>query len=203
MKACRWVVGAFLVASLSWQSVSDATIVRAVGLSKLVEVSDWVVVGTVTSVQSHFVTVGQTQRMVTDATLQIDHVVMAPSPGAQGTTTDPTPSEAGAVITVRTLGGTVDGVAQAVLGEAVLRPGSTNLLFLRRGYDNAFHVSGMAQGEYVVQADAQGQLRLKPSPGLDVVVNPEQSAIKTLAGRTLEQVELLVGETANKVRKIP
>ncbi|MGC4068749.1 MAG: hypothetical protein QM784_29710 [Polyangiaceae bacterium] len=203
MKACRWVVGAFLVASLSWQSASDATIVRAVGLAKLVQVSDWVVVGTVTSVQSHYVTVGQTKRMVTDATLQIDHVVLAPSERSLGTATETTSSEAGSVVTVRTMGGTVDGIAQAVLGEAVLRPGSTNLLFLRRGYDNAFHVSGMAQGEYVLQADAQGQLRLKPSPGLDVVVNPEQSAIKTLTGRTLDQVELLVGETANQVRKIP
>jgi hypothetical protein len=202
MKACRWVLGAFLVATLSWQSASEATIVRPVPLAKLVEVSDGVVIGTVTSVRSHYVSFGRTKRMVTDATLQIDHVVLAP-PAAAGATPAPAPIEAGSTITVRTMGGTLDGIAQAVLGEAVLRPGTTNLLFLWRGNDNAFRVAGMAQGEYVVQADEQGQLRLRPSPGLDVVVNPEQSAIKTLAGRTLDQAQLLVGETATKIRKIP
>jgi hypothetical protein len=167
-------------------------------LGKLVEISDWVVVATVTSVKSQYVTIGGTKRMVTDATLQIDHALTANRVAAEGAG-----SGDGEIVTVRTLGGTIDGVAQAVLGEAVLNPGSTNLLFLRRGNDKQFHVAAMAQGEYVVFGDEQGQLRLRPSPGLDVVTDPEQSVVKALAGRTLTQAEAIVTETASKARQIP
>lgn len=198
MKACRWVVGALLAATLSWQNQSEATVVRAIPLGKLVEISDWVVVATVTSVKSQYVTIGGAKRMVTDATLQIDHALTANRVAADGAG-----SGDGETVTVRTLGGTIDGVAQAVLGEAVLNPGSTNLLFLRRGNDQQFHVAAMAQGEYVVFGDEQGQLRLRPSPGLDVVTDPEQSVVKALAGRTLTQAEAIVTETASKARQIP
>lgn len=194
MKARRWVWAAILGIAFSWQARSDATVVRAVPLAALVEVSDWIVVATVTDSRSHYADVGGTRRVVTDTTLQVDLPL----------TLDRSESSGGAdMVTVRTLGGTLGSVAHVVLGEAVLRPASTNLLFLRQASDGEFHVSAMAQGEYVVATDDEGQLRLHRSPGLDAITNPEDSAVAVLANRTLEQAEALVAVNAGKARMMP
>ena len=178
-------------AVVGWQANSDANVANAVPLGTLVQLSDSVVVATVTGVSCHYETIGDKRRMVTDTTLQVDHSVSGNA------------TASGEVITVRTLGGTIGDLAQVILGEAVLAPGSTNLLFLRQGKDGLLHVSAMAQGEYVVAPDQDGQLRLRPSPGLDVVVNPEKSAVTALAGRTLDQAESLVAANTGKSRQVP
>lgn len=176
---------------MAWQGASEASVANAVPLERLLGVSEQVVVATVTSAHSHYEKVGGSSYIVTDTTLQVDHVIDGPS------------GLAGQPIVVRTLGGTVGDLAQVILGEAVLAKGSTDLLFLRRGKDGSLHVSAMAQGEYVVVSESGGELRLKPSPGLDVMVNPETSAVAVLAGRTLGQAEAIVGQARSKVRQVP
>lgn len=191
MKAFGRVMGIALGLSLSWQGISGASVANAVPLSSLMSVSDQVVVATVTSVSSHYEKVAGSNRIVTDTTLQVDHVVAGDS------------GLVGGPIVVRTLGGTVGDLAQLVLGEAVLAPGTTDFLFLRKGTDGRLHVSAMAQGEYIVVSESGGALKLRQSPGLDVVVNPSQSAVAALAGRTLEQAEAIVAQAGGKVRKLP
>lgn len=190
MKAFRWVLSATLAAALGWQGQSAATVVQAIPLGELVSMSEWVVFATVKSSRSHFETIGGSRRMVTDTLIQIDRAV---TPNRASTN-----FETG-TLTVRTLGGTVGEVAQVVLGEAVLPSGTQQLLFLDEGRDSTFRVSAMAQGQYPVTHDDEGQPILQRSPGLDVVVNLEQSAVTALAGRSVEQAQALV----ENVRRIP
>jgi hypothetical protein len=163
-------------------------------LRDLVNMSEWVVVAEVTSARSHFETIGGARRLITDTTLQVTNAV-TPNRSSREL-------ESGTIV-VRTLGGTVGDVAQVVLGEAVLPRGTSQLLFLDEGSDHQFRVSAMAQGQFPVAVDAQGQKRLRPSSGLDVVVNAQQSAVHDLAGRTLEQAQSLVQTINQNVRRMP
>ncbi|HEY5957820.1 MAG TPA: hypothetical protein VIV60_14760 [Polyangiaceae bacterium] len=190
MKRSRWVFGAIVGMALGWQTGSYATLVQAIPLADLIELSESVVVATVVDSTSHYATVRGHRRMVTDTTLLVDHVITAKAPSAA-------PAQS---IHVRTLGGTSDGVVQSVLGEAVLETQSTNLLFLRRGSDGELWVAAMAQGEYPLENTADGQSRLHASPGLDVVRNPEQSVVSVLSGTTLQQAETLVKTHLPKAR---
>ena len=64
---------------------------------------------------------------------------------------------AGEVITVRQLGGVVDGISQVVPGNARLTPGETAVLFLDADETLPFHyVVGMAQGKFTVQPAPDG-----------------------------------------------
>jgi hypothetical protein len=190
MKAFRWILGASLIAGVGWQSQSAATVVAAIPLADLVGMSEWVVVATVKSARSHYETIGGSRRMVTDTELSIDEALM-PNRSSNGVET--------ATLTVRTLGGTIGDVAQYVPGEAVLAQGTTHLLFVDEGSDSVFRVSAMAQGQYPITLDEQGKRKLLPSPGLDVVIHPEQSAVATLAGHSVEQAQAML----QNVRKLP
>jgi hypothetical protein len=190
----RWVFGAVGGALLGWQTQSDATIVRAIPLDEIVKSSEEVVVATVIESKSHYASVGGYQRMVTDATLLIDHVVLA----NRTSTTDHSQT-----VTVRRLGGTADGLAHVVFGEAALTPNATFLLFLRLGSDGTFWVSAMAQGEYQVRTDEEGAVRLARSTNLDTIVDRGRSVVTSLDGATLKQAESLVASSASKVKKLP
>jgi ribosomal 50S subunit-recycling heat shock protein len=66
-------------------------------------------------------------------------------------------TRAGDVITVRQLGGVVDGISQVVPGNARLTPGETAVLFLDADETLPFHyVVGMAQGKFTVQPAPDG-----------------------------------------------
>jgi hypothetical protein len=148
-------------------------------LSRLVERSAMVVVATPVSAHTHYAMMGNRQRVVTDLTLEVSWTLR----GQDATGTD---------IVVRTLGGTVDGMAQIVYGEAPLRIGQTSLLFLVPGRDQVLHVLGMAQGHYPTTPDDQGQWRIQRSPGLDGVLQPELSAAQVLSGQRLMDVPSLL-----------
>jgi hypothetical protein len=63
----------------------------------------------------------------------------------------------GDVLTVRQLGGVVDGISQVVPGNARLTPGETAVLFLDADEALPFHyVVGMAQGKFTVQPAPDG-----------------------------------------------
>lgn len=187
----RWVLGAAVLTAVAWQSRTEATVVRAIPLADLVDMSEWVVVAEVKSARSHYETIGGSRRMVTDVELEVKEALTAnrSEHDVESST-----------VTVRTLGGTIGELAQLVPGEAVLTKGSTHVLFLdeARG-DAVYRVSGMAQGQYPIRVDEKGNRVLEHSPGLDVVVNPEQSAVVALTGRSVEQARSMV----TKVRKIP
>jgi hypothetical protein len=154
---------------------------RPVSLSKLVKQSTTVVVATPVSFSSHWTTTGSTSRVVTDVTLEVAWTL-------RGNDTT------GKDIVVRTLGGTVGGVAHLVHGEALLRVGQTCLLFLVPSRDGELHVLGMAQGHYPLDPDNNGDWRVQPSPGLEGVLKPQLSAAQTLSGRRLSEVPRLLDE---------
>jgi hypothetical protein len=191
MKSFRWALGAAVLTAVVWQSRTEATVVRAVPLGDLVDMSEWVVVAKVKTSRSHYETIGGSRRMVTDTVLEVEQA-LTPNRSSHGVESS--------TVTVRTLGGTIGDLAQLVPGEAVLTKGSTQVLFLdeARG-DAVYRVSGMAQGQYPIRVDEKGNRVLDHSPGLDVVVNPQQSAVAALTGRSVEQAQSLV----TKVRKIP
>jgi hypothetical protein len=190
MKAFRWVLGAALAVAIGWQSDSEGTVVKAIPLGALVNMSEWVVVASVQSAQSQYVTIGGSRRMVTDTILSVDQAI-TPNRSSGNVET--------AAVTVRTLGGTIGELAQYVPGEAILALGTKQLLFLDEGRDGLLRVSAMAQGQYPLLADDKGDLRLHPSPGLDAVMNSEQSAVTTLIGRSVEQAQAML----QNARKIP
>lgn len=191
MKSFRWVVAAAALSAVVWQSGSFATVVRAVPLGDLVAMSEWVVVAEVKSSRSHYETIGGSRRMVTDTVLEVREAL---TPNRSDRELE------SSTVTVRTLGGTIGDLAQLVPGEAVLRKGSTHLVFLdeARG-DAVYRVAGMAQGQYPIRIDADGKRVLERSPGLDVIVDPQKSAVLTLSGRSVEQAQALV----TNVRKVP
>jgi hypothetical protein len=190
----RWALGAALAVAVIWECRADATVVAAIPLNDLVSMSEWVVVAEAKSARSHYETIGGSRRMVTDTTLEVTSAV-TPNRSSRDVESK--------TIVVRTLGGNVGDLAQVVLGEAVFPHGVSQLLFLDEGSDHRFRVAAMAQGQYPIVAGADGTRRLRPSSGLDVIVNPQQSAVSALAGKTVEQAQQLVQAVHQSVRRVP
>lgn len=168
---------ACLALVLGFCMTSAATVVQAIPLNELVASSEWVVVATVKQARSHYVNLGGVRRVVTESELQI-HQCM----------NDKCATE----MVVRSLGGSVGDLVHHVYGEALLAPGSTNLLFLRQGTDKHVRVVGRAQGEYHLVRDGHDGWLLRPSRGLDGVRNRERSAVAALARLTLSEAWQLV-----------
>ncbi len=177
----RCILG-FVLVSLGWVGLAWSSTFRPLPLSTLVKRSSLVVVATPISSQSHWATFGTLERVVTDVTLEVSWTLR----GKDATGQD---------IIVRTLGGTVSGLAQIVYGEARLSIGQSCLLFLVPDPSGVLQVMGMAQGHYPTEPDDQGEWRIMRSPGLEGVLRPELSATETLFGRRLLEIPQLL-ETA-------
>ena len=175
---------ALMLGCLGWVGTASSSTFHPMPLSRLVRRSTMVVVATPVSSESHWATIGNTERVVTDHTLEVSWTLR----GDDVTGKD---------VVVRTLGGTVDGVAQLVYGEARLRMGQASLLFLVTDRDSMLHVLGMAQGHYPAAPDDKGEWRIRRSPGLEGVIHPERSASETLSGQRLLDVPSLL-ETAEQ-----
>jgi len=168
-----------ILASVAWVGLAWSSTFKPVSLSRLVERSELVVVATPVSHSTHWATLGSTSRLVTDFTLEVSWTLR----GRDVT---------GEVVVVRTLGGTANGLAQVVYGEARLVLGQTSLLFLVPDKEGALHVLGMAQGHYPTEPDDKGEWRVKESPGLDGVLRRELSAVHELSGKRLLDVPSLL-----------
>jgi hypothetical protein len=183
MRLGKWVLASAVSILLSWSGPSFATVVKAVPLDVLASISRWVVIGTVTSTKCHYEMIGGIRRIVTESSVKIESVI------GQRKKEDGLTSK---LITVKTLGGTLEGVTEVTLGEAVLLPGEKHLLFLDQENFDAVHVVAMAQGQYWVKTDGRGHSVVYASTGLDVVLDRAQSAVTALSGKTLEQAKTLV-----------
>jgi len=162
-----------------WANFSSASTFRAIPLSRLVKQSDLVVVATPIAFECRWATIGASQRLVTDFTLEVHWTLR----GAD---------IAGEDIVVRTLGGSWGNLGQIVHGEARLAIGQTSLLFLKRSRDSSLHVLGWGQGHYPLSIDADGEWRLGTSPGLEGVLESQQSAAKSLSNQRLIEVQSLM-----------
>jgi len=138
---------------------APASVVRALSLPELVGESAIVAVARVETAASAWVG----GRIVTDAVLVVDE-------GLAG-------AAAGERVTVRTLGGEVDGIGQRVSGEPWFRAGERYLVFLERLPPPAdegaalFRPVGMAQGALPV-AEAVDGLQIAPNPELPALAAP-------------------------------
>ena len=158
--------------------IAAATWVRGMPLEELVGRSQHAVLGTATAACCLYVVLGGRRQLVTDTTLRVEGVLGLRAPGETE-------------LSVRTLGGTLDGVGELVHGQAQLAIGQLCVGFLVRTPEGTCWLTGMAQGHYPL-ASKGASLVLEPSPQLPNIVNWEQSAVRQLVGTRLAEAERLV-----------
>jgi hypothetical protein len=158
--ALRWprrLLPALALWALAATLPAFASVVRVLPLPELVRRSQVVAVADVESSVSSWVD----ERIVTDSVL----VVESPLLGAAG----------GERLTVRTLGGEVDGLGQRVFGEPWLRRGERYLLFLEPFPSSEptalLRPVGMAQGALPVVASPEGTF-VTPNADLSALLEP-------------------------------
>jgi hypothetical protein len=158
---------------------ASASTSRLLTLEELVERSTYVVVATPGERRSFWEDLPSGRRIVTYTRVAIERAVA----GAPGTE-----------LWVRTLGGAVDKIGQAVPGEAQLAAGARAMLFLAFG-GGVVVVTAMAQGHFPIVADDKGTQRLAGSPDTGMLVprtGPSISARERLVGATVEDAALMV-----------
>jgi hypothetical protein len=153
-RAAALLLGALLV-----PHGAPASVVRALTLAELVEASSIVAVARVETATSLWVD----GRIVTDTVLVVDEGLSGAEPDER--------------VTVRTLGGEVEGIGQRVSGEPWLRAGERYLVFLERLPARAgdaaarFRPVGMSQGALPVTEAANGP-QVAPNAELPALVVP-------------------------------
>lgn len=121
---------AALLLSLGLASTSQASVVEALDLETLVKESDDVIVARVISQRSHY---DERGTIVTDYVMQVERT-------EKGATTP------GAAVTVRQLGGVVEGRGMRIAGEPGFEPGERVVIFGKRNGKTYLRPVGMAQG---------------------------------------------------------
>jgi len=154
---------------------AEAAVAMLISLDELVAVSSYVVVATPSEQHSAWEDLPGGRRIVTYTKLTIDRSVVG-APGGE--------------MWVRTLGGVVGNIGQAVSGEAQLFPGKKSLLFLAKT-NEAVVVTALAQGHYPILASAtKGEPeRLSSSPDAGTLLprrGPSISAREQLLGATVD-----------------
>lgn len=156
-------------------------------LDELVAASAHVVVATAGESRSVWEDLPGGRRIVTYTKLQVERSIGGASPGE--------------TIEVRTLGGVVGSIGQAVEGDATMAIGQRAVFFVAKG-ERSFVVAGRAQGHFPLRADDKGVVRLEPSPRAGKLLSrpgPVISAREELVGASLEDAVSRI-ERARKAR---
>lgn len=119
---------------------AEATVMVRLDLDTLVGRSDQVVVGKVRASKSRWSSETR-KRIITDTEIVVEETIHG---------------KAAKVITVRTMGGVVDGIGMRVVGTARFRVGQRVLAFTEKRGTNRW-VVGMRQGLFHVAADTHGK----------------------------------------------
>jgi hypothetical protein len=177
----------FLLASLlalppllARQRDANAHTARLLTLEDLIDRSTYVVVGTAGERRSVWEELPSGKRIVTYTKIAVERAVAGAPAGD---------------LWVRTLGGAVDKIGQAVPGEAQLPAGSRALLFLAQIPSGAVVVTAMSQGHYPIVLDAKGVARLVQGPDVGLLVGrpgPVIAAHERLVGATVDDAAALV-----------
>jgi hypothetical protein len=158
---------------------AHATLVRGLPLSALVQRSERIALIEPLDAVCLYAQIGGRRSIVTDTHVRI-HEHWALAQGAHETE-----------LTLRTLGGRLDGVGELVHGQPVLEAGVRGLVFLKLGRDGkAWWTTGMAQGHFPLSGGEETSLLL-PSPGLPSIAALEASAVKLLVGRQVREAREL------------
>jgi hypothetical protein len=185
------VIACALALMAMFASVGRASVVAALSLDDLVRQSDVIALGTVESLA---VSRDARDRIVTDAVLRVDRSWKGSA--ARGST-----------VTVRRLGGTMDGLSMQIAGEPALVAGARIFVFGRRSTQgNYLRPVGMAQGVLRVTASADGSTTVSPSNGGLSLVRRDQGGVlrpsaPAVAGPvTLESMDALVRDAVEATR---
>jgi hypothetical protein len=106
----------------------------------------------------------------------------------------------GALVRVRTLGGSVEGITQRAFGEAELRAQAPALLFLKQVEPQLHVVSGMAEGHLTLTPDAQGEMRLRVAPSR-ALAYAEPGSMSALEGASVAEARKLLSEAAQSTAR--
>lgn len=136
----RFLLLAVVIGSSLAASPARATVLLQLELTDLVGRADQVFLGQAVASTSRWTAAGK--QIVTDTIFEVRQSLR----GARG-----------GKITVRTLGGVVDGIGQRVAGSPMFAKGDEVLLFTERRGSKVQFVVGMAQGAYRVRRDLPGR----------------------------------------------
>jgi len=173
-------------APLRGPAAAEASVSVLLSLDEIVAASTFVVVGTASEKKSQWEDLPGGRRIVTYTKIKIDRSIV----GA-----------AGSEVWVRTLGGAVGELGQAVSGEAQIATGTRSVLFLMKRGDVTL-VTGMAQGHFPVVLDDKGASRLRRSPDAGTQVQtpgPVIAARDALVGKTLELAITSISQTRKSI----
>lgn len=186
----RTALSALLSISLLLALPAGATTLLRTDVAALSSSSDAVVHGIVRRVESRWS--GDKRRIVTDVEIEV---------------TDTLKGQAGGSVLVTQPGGRVGDIGQVVHGLASFTPGEEVVVFLDRRGKRAYQVSGMVQGKFQVQRDADGKTVLAvPEPTGDVLLldpatgQPAASAMKTVP---LSELKATVRKALEKPQPAP
>jgi hypothetical protein len=160
-------------APLRGAAPAEASVSVLLSLHDIVASSTLVIVGTAAEKKSQWEELAGGRRIVTYTKIKVDRSIVG---------------SAGSEIWVRTLGGAVGKLGQAVSGEAQIATGSKSVLFLMKRGDVTV-VTGMAQGHFPVVADDKGVSRLRASPDVGTLLaqpGPVVTARDVLVGKALD-----------------
>lgn len=158
---------------------AEASVSVLASLDELVAMSKRVVVATALERKSQWEEVGGSRRIVTYTRLSIDDAVVGEAPSE---------------LWVRTLGGVVGRVGQAVAGEAEMKVGERGVFFLADSGRTSVVVA-RAQGHFRLIAGQDGELRLRPSPDAGALLprrGPTVTAREVLLGKRLGDATELI-----------
>lgn len=168
---------------------AHATVALLMSTEDLVKVSTHIVVAEPVERFSKWEEVGGSKRIVTYTRLSVlEGIVDAPEADS---------------VWVRTLGGKVDKIGQAVAGEAEFTMNEPSVVFLAKTRDTLV-VVGMAQGHYPLK-EVEGERVLRASPDLGTLVKKKgdtrRSAQEELIGQRLSAAKARILEVAKASRK--
>lgn len=168
---------------------AHATTALLMATEDLVKVSTHIVVAEPVERFSKWEEVGGSKRIVTYTRLSVlEGIVDAPKEES---------------VWVRTLGGRVDKIGQAVAGEAEFTLNEPSVVFLAKTGDTLV-VVGMAQGHFPIR-EVEGERVLRASPDLGHLIKRKgetrKSAQEELVGQKLSAATARIAEIAKASRK--
>lgn len=163
---------------------AQATLLRGLPLPVLVLRSGRVVVLEPLEAVCRYALIGGRRSIVTDTQVAVHHSWHGNDRATQ--------------LTLRTLGGRLDGVGELVHGQPLLELGVRGVGFLKWGREgDVWWTTGMAQGHYPLTG-AGDDARLLADRQLPTLVNLQTSAVKQLVGRRRSEAEQLVRQAVQR-----
>lgn len=172
-----------LLPAVFYSGTAGATLFRGLPLSLMIERSAHIALLSGIDANCVYVQLAGRRSIVTETRVRVLQAVGKAAPKDRE-------------LVVRALGGVLDGVGELVHGQAEFAANRQCLAFLTRATDGSLWVTGMAQGHYPIERDAEDVPRLRPSPHLPSVIDFEHSAVRRLVGQTLPDAIRLVNDAS-------